>query len=120
MITRLDAPAGIVALKAEGDITKEDYETVVIPAVDAATAGDTKARLVYVLSPGTDYKASAALADAKVGIEHFTDFKRIALVTDRDLLRGVVVAMGWLMPGKVKGFEHDEYDAAVAWAGADD
>ena len=120
MITRLDAPDGIVVLKADGDVTKADYENVVIPAVDAATAGDRKARLVYIFEEGTDIKGSAAWSDAKLGLEHFNDFARIALVTDRDVLRGLVVAFGWLIPGKVKGFERDELDQAIAWAGVDD
>ena len=46
-----DLPQDVVGVEADGKVTAEDYERVLVPAVDAAKvkAGDGGVRLLYVL-----------------------------------------------------------------------
>lgn len=109
-------PDHIVAAEASGKVTGEDYEQVLLPAIEAASKGDDKARLLYVLGADFDgYEAEAAMDDARLGLHHWTDFEKIALVTDHEGYRVTARALGFLMPGEVKVFTLDEADAAREW-----
>lgn len=122
MIERLtDLPEGVVGLKAVGDVDAEDYEKVIIPAVEAALEGRDKARLLYVLGPEFDeYENDAFLEDAKLGMHHFFDFERAAIVTDAKWISRSVRWFAFAIPGKVKVFPNAELDDAKAWIVADD
>lgn len=53
-------------------------------------------------------------AEHNKGVEG--QLKRIAMLTDSALVRGVLTAFGWLMPGpKLSSFSMTEEDAAFAW-----
>ena len=122
MIERLtDLPAGVVGLKAVGDVDGEDYETVIIPAVEEALEGRDKARLLYVLGPEFDeYEHDAFLEDAKLGMHHFFDFERVAVVTDANWISRGVRWFAFAIPGKVKVFPNASLDEARAWIVAED
>ena len=44
-------PDSVVAFSAEGQITGQDYEEVIIPAIDAAFERHEKIRLLYLVAP---------------------------------------------------------------------
>jgi hypothetical protein len=109
-------PDGVVGVQASGKVTKEDYEAKLIPAVQATIEAQGKVRLLYVLDDDFDgYSLGAMWQDTKVGMGHFRDWERIAVVTDADWLEKSVQAVGWLMPGEVRGFDEDDLDDARAW-----
>jgi hypothetical protein len=113
-----DLPEHVVGVEAHGKVTAEDYEQVLVPAVDAARAksGDGGVRLLYVLGHELpDYTAGAAWEDAKLGLGHLRSWERIAIVGDADWLRHAVHGFGWLMPGEVKVFALEELDSAREW-----
>lgn len=109
-------PDNVVGLNAIGTVSADDYESVVIPAIEAASKDGQKARFLFVLGPGFDgYAAEAALDDAKMGMHHWSDFERVALVTDHGMYRSLVKAFGFLMPGKVKVFDVASLEEAKTW-----
>lgn len=109
-------PQGIIALEASGKVSAEDYESTVIPAVEAATQGDSKARLLLVFGADFDgYEAEAALDDAKMGLHHWGDFERIAFVSDHGAQRAAVKGLGFLMPGHLKVYPLGELEDAKSW-----
>jgi hypothetical protein len=113
------AASNVVAVRATGKVTAQDYATVLAPAVAKATAGGRKARLLYEL--GADfggYEAGAVLADAKLGIADFAAFEKIAVVTDVDWIRHSIRLFGPLIPGDVRVFALSDMDAAHAWISA--
>ena len=61
--------AGVLGLEAIDDVEQEDYQDVVVPAINAAIAEHGKVRLVYLLGPQFDEYEGAS-------------FERIAIVTD--------------------------------------
>ena len=117
MITRIPGmPEGVLAFEAHGEVTGDDYENVLFPAVQDEFADRDKIRFLYVLGPGfTGYDAGALWDDTKVGMDHWGAWERIALVTDNGTLQGIVKAFGLLMPGEVKVFPLSDRDTAVAW-----
>jgi hypothetical protein len=107
---------GVIGARAVGEVTADDYESTLIPAVEAALAIRDKIRMLYVL--GTEfegYEAEAALDDTRMGLHHWSDFERIAVVTDHGVYRTAIKGFGFLMPGEVRVFGVDELDEAKDW-----
>ena len=109
-------PDNVIGLRAKGQVTKEDYERVLVPKVEAAFRRHSKVRLYYELGPefsGID--PGAAWEDFKVGVEHLTRWQRAAIVTDVDWIRHMVNAFRFLMPGQLRLFTTDQAREAQAW-----
>ena len=119
MIELIDGlPDGVVGLSATGEVSGEDYERVLIPAVEQALADREKIRALYLLGPQFEgYSATAMWDDTKVGMAHLFAWERIALVTDHDGYRRLVRGFGFLIPAEVRVFAVAELEAAKAWVG---
>jgi hypothetical protein len=112
-------PDNVLGIEAKGEVTGEDYEQVVIPAVHEHRERSGKVRLLYVLGAEFDgFTAAALWDDAKVGMEHPFSWERIAAVTDDDAYRRLFKGVGFLMPAKVKVFDLAQLDDAKAWVAA--
>ena len=120
MLTRLtDLPEGVIGFESEGRLTAEDYTEVIGPAIDAA-AGAGKVRLVYVVGPDFGIEHQAVWQDLKLGSQNWSNWERLALVTDHDWMRNAVQALGWMVPGQVRAFPVTEREDAVRWAAGQD
>lgn len=111
-----DLPDDVVGLEAKGEVTGDDYEQVLIPAVERQLERHRKIRLLYLL--GSEFSGLSAAAmwdDAKVGMEHPFLWERIAVVTDHDAYRRLFKGVGFLIPAKVRVFGVAELDEAKAW-----
>lgn len=111
-----DLPDSVLGLEAVGKVSADDYRTTLVPAVETLLGRHAKARLLYVLGKDFDgFTGGAAWQDARLGMKHFTDFERVAVVTDTDWIEGLVRAFGFFLPGEVETFETDELDEARDW-----
>lgn len=113
-----DLPPGVVGVEAQGKVTSEDYEQVLVPAVEAArqSAPDGRVSLLYVLGHEMpDYTVGAGWQDAKLGISRLHSWRRIGVVTDTDWVRRAFQSVGWLVPGEVRVYPVDDLDEARAW-----
>lgn len=109
-------PDDVVGLEAKGEVTGEDYDQVLIPAVEEAHRSHDKIRLFYVLGDEFDgYSAAALWDDAKVGMSHYFSWDRMALVTDHDAYRRLVKGFGFMLPAKVRVFDLAQLEEAKAW-----
>jgi hypothetical protein len=112
-------PDHVVAVRASGEVTDDDYEAVLVPAIDDRRTRHDKIRLLYVLGEEfTGYEADAVWEDAKLGMRTMTAYDRIAVVADATWMRRAVSAFGWLMPGEVRVFGVADLDEATSWIGA--
>jgi hypothetical protein len=108
-------PSGTVGFRASGTVTSEDYDTVLVPALTAASEAGPL-RLLYVLEDDLDsYTAGAIWSDTRLWASHRQQWERIAIATDVDWVESAVKAFGWLMPGRVRLFDDDEVDRAKLW-----
>ena len=62
-----------------------------------------------------EFSVGAGWQDAKLGATHFTDFERVAVVTENEAIRAMVKAFGFAMPGEVRVYESDEFEDAKRW-----
>jgi hypothetical protein len=115
-----DAPPGVLAFKAIGEVHGDDYKRVLKPAIDEVIAAGEHVRCVYVLGPEfTGYSAGAAWEDAEIGLAHLAKWHRCAVVSDVDWVQHLVKGFGWLMAGHVRLFPLDQLSSAMAWAAED-
>lgn len=109
-------PDNVLGVHASGQVTGEDYEKVMIPAVEAKLRDHDKVRFLYQVGPEfTGFDAEAMWDDAKVGLKHMTRFDKIAMVTDVDWIARDLKAFGFLMPCEVKCFNSDQLAEAKKW-----
>jgi hypothetical protein len=110
-------PDNVLGFEAKGEVTGDDYERVLVPAVEDRLTRNDKIRLVYVLGEDfSGYSAGAMWDDAKVGMHHLFSWERIALVTDHESYGRMTKGFGFLMPAKVRVFATAELDDAKTWA----
>lgn len=111
-----DLPDNVVGARATGEVEDDDYDDVLVPAIDAALERHDKIRLLYVLGEDFEgYEPGAVWSDAKLGARHLTSFERIAVVTDTAWARRSVKLFGWMIPGLVRTFSLDELQQARSW-----
>lgn len=112
-----DMPAGVLGIEAVDDVEKDDYVSVLVPAVEAAIAEHGKVRLVYVLGPEFDeYETDAVWEDLKLGVRHPAAFERIAVVTDARWAARALRVFSVLWAGQARAFPLSELEAAKRWA----
>ena len=115
-----DMPPGVLGLEAVDDIEREDYENVIVPAIEAVIAQHGKVRIVYVLGHEFDeYEGEAVWEDIKLGVSHPASFERMVIVTDARWAGPATKVFSVLLPGRARAFRLAELDAAKRWA-ADD
>ena len=95
-----DMPVGVLGLEAVHDVEKEDYETVLLPAVDAAIAEHGKVRLLCARSRVRRLRRRGRLEDLKLGVRHPASFERIAIVTDARWAGPAIRIFSVLWPGQ--------------------
>jgi hypothetical protein len=111
-----DFPSNVVAFACKGRVTSRDYETVLVPAVNAVLKEHEKVRLYYQIDADfSGIEPSAMWEDFKVGMKHLLRWERIAVVTDVEWIRHTIQAFGFLLPGRVKIFSLGETAAAREW-----
>lgn len=112
-------PAKVVGIKASGEITAADYQHVLIPAVNAKLEAYGGVRILYQLESGfDDFDIAAMWEDLKLGAAHFSQWQRIAIVTDNHWVSKTLNLFSFIMPCPVKTFSAEEFSAAVTWVDA--
>ncbi len=109
-------PGDVVALKIAGIVTAQDYAETLNPLLDAKLKEHDKIKALIVIDDDfISYTPQAAWADTRLGLRHWSDFSRIALVTDTGWLTGMARLFAPLMPAQFKSFPVAELDAAKEW-----
>jgi len=123
MIEKLpDAPAGIVALRAVGTITGQDYEQTVEPVLDRARRHGEHLRVLLEVGPEYQGFTPGVVWEKTETVLRSLPVLRLvdgyAVVTDIGWLREAVQLLGFLLPFPLRVFPGQERDEAVAWLGS--
>jgi len=109
-------PDNALGFTAKGTVTANDYETVIIPTVEALFSRYRKVRFLYHLGEDfSGFEVSAMWNDAKLGLKHLMGWERMAVVSDMDWIRGAVRIFGLAIPGQVRVFHNSELTEATRW-----
>ena len=109
-------PDNVLAVTAHGIVTAQDYENVLLPAVDEMLKRHDKIRFLFRTAEDfSAYTAGAMWDDAKLGVRHLTAFEKIAVVSDVSWLVRTVRFFRFLVPCPVKIFTGEKLHDAEAW-----
>ncbi len=112
-------PENVVAVSASGRVTGDDYESVLLPAVERARARNERIRFLYRVGTGfVGFTAAALWDDATVGLRNRKSVERIAVVTDFSWVANAVKVFGIPVACPVKVFRNSDLAAAKAWVSA--
>lgn len=120
MLERIpDMPEGIVAIKAVGTITAEDYASVVESMLDDARTDGRRLRVLLQLGPEYEgFTAGVVWEKAGTWMRHpglWHEIEAYALVSDIHWVAELVHLAGLLVPFPMHVFGNDAIDEAVAW-----
>ena len=108
----------IVAIAYHGSVTRQDYETVLIPAVEAALKRHDKVRFYCeVADDFMGFEFGAMWDDWKMGLAHIMRWGAVAVVSDVGWIRAATQAFSPFIPSGVKVFHLKERAQAKAWLG---
>ena len=111
-----ELPANVLGFRAEGEVTREDYENVLIPLLERERAAGRRVRFLYQF--GSEFKgltAGALWDDFRVGLKYLRLFERCAVVSDADWIRTATRVVGGLLPCPTQVFKNDELKKAIDW-----
>ncbi len=116
-----DMPEGVLGFKISGEVSRADYDDVLMPPIRKAIEGGTKVRALTQIGPGFEgYDKDAVWEDVKAGVEwgvgRHSAWECIAVVTDERKLRKLASLFGWMSPGELKTFKLDQLEDAKTWA----
>jgi len=112
----LGFPDEVLAVSARGRVTAEDYRETLVPEALNRIERHGTVRLLYHLGPEFDGMTPGAMwADATLGLQHWADFSRVAVVTDVKWIAEAVRLFGPLFRNPVRVFPNDRLDDARLW-----
>lgn len=107
----------IVAFEFTGEVTQEDFNQKLIPAVEALIEDINEINLVYLLNADlSEFTMGAWFKDAMLGIKNITKWHKSAIVTDSDAIQNFTEIFSHVMPGEFKGFDKVDLEEALRWA----
>jgi len=111
-----DLPDNVLGFTAKGEITANDYELIIIPAVEELFSRYKKVRFLYHLGDElTGFETAAMWDDTKLGLKHLHGWERLAIVSDIEWIRSAVKIFGLIIPGHVRVFHNNEFSEAKRW-----
>jgi len=114
-----DLPENVIGFRATDKVTKDDYEKVLFPAVDAWSKNHKKINFLLLLDTDvSNYSMGAWVDDALLGLKHFSHWHKVAIVSHSKTIKKITDIFGHLVPGEYKGFITEDLDDAKKWLAA--
>ena len=106
----------MLAVRASDRLTDEDYREVWIPALEKLINDNGKAdALFYMDADFTGWDVMAAWDDAKFGLAHRKDFRRLAVVGGPNWVRWGVKLGELLMDCEIRLYPPEKLGQALEW-----
>lgn len=113
-----DTPNTMVGFRAVGEITKEDFDKVVLPAVAELVKRIDKLNYLLILdTPIKEFTFGAWMSDAMLGLNHMTKWNRVAIISDSSSILSFTEIFSKVMPGEFRGYEPSQLQEAINWVG---
>lgn len=122
MLTEITGlPDHIFGVRATGEVTTNDLKDVLLPGL--ARTSDRFGEIRYLLVLETEVKnftTGAWIQDVKAGLQNFTKWKKIAVISNEKSVEWFSNFFTILTPGSAKGFKPEELEEAKLWLTAED
>ena len=108
----------ILEVRVSGKLVHEDYQRFV-PIFDRLVRQHGKIRLLFNMSDFHGWKLQAAWDDLKLGVKHFADIERIAMLGDKNWEKLMALFCRPFTKAKIRYFESDAIAEARNWLKSD-
>lgn len=108
------ADSALIEVHLSGELTKSDYDSFE-PALAEALSTREKARILILLDEFEGWSPGAAWEDFKLGLRHFSDIDRIAVVGEETWEKVITILAKPFTMAEVRYFEKSEEMAARRW-----
>lgn len=108
-------PDGIDGVRCEGKLTRDDYDAVIVPLLDAVASEHRGLRCLVEMDGFDGITPDAAFEDLRLGWQAMDAFEGCAVVSDLAWVAPVLGFVDFLLPYPVRVFPTDRRDEAVAW-----
>lgn len=109
-------PSHVVGIHATGEVTKDDYDKILVPKIDELAKRQGEINYLLVLETDvTNFSLGSWWGDLKLGLKHFTQWNKIAVVTNERGVEWFSDIFRFFIPGKSRGFPLNELDEAIKW-----
>lgn len=117
MITIIqDAADNVAAFKATAQVTKDDFENVVLPHVKSKVeVYDELNYLFHLDTKLEEFTVGAWMQDAWLGIKNLTKWNRCAIISDEEGIHKFTETFNKLMIGEFKAFTTAQIGVAAKW-----
>jgi hypothetical protein len=116
MIQQIESPQNVVAFRATGEVTKNDYQNVLLPAVERIVKQIDEINFLFLIDTEIEnFTAAAWMQDAWVGLKNLGKWNRSAIVTDSEKAISFTNAFSYMVPGEFKGFKKEAFQEAITW-----
>ena len=116
MIQIINAPDNVVAFRAMGEITKDDYKTVVEPAVQKLVDQINEINFLFLIDTEIEnFTAAAWIQDAMLGLKNLGKWNRAAIVTDSENAISFTNGFSYIVPGEFRGYKKEAFNEALNW-----
>jgi len=116
-----DMPSHVAAFKAIGDVSKEDYDKIIIPEIERVDKQHGHIHFLMVMETSVkDFSLGAWFKDVATGFKHYLGWKKIAIVTDEKGPEKITDLISAIIPGSSKGFPLSELETAKKWVATEE
>jgi hypothetical protein len=110
-----EAPVGkIISLVIVGRVVKENYDKFV-PQLEEYMEHEDNIRLIVELRDFTGFSAAAMWEDFKLGIKHYNNIKRLAVVGNKTWEKAMTLFAMPFTTAQVRYFDESELQKAKKW-----
>lgn len=111
-------PDNIIGINIDGRIEAKDIERVV-ELIEKRLKLGKKLRIYAEVNNWSGMSLEALIKDLKFSLQHFQDFEKEAIVSDRHWLESLAAISNTLFSSiEVKHFTFDDQDKALEWIGS--
>ena len=108
-------PEHVFGVRAIREVTKDDLKDVLLPGLESLSERYKEIYLLVLETDVQNFTAGAWIQDLIAGVKHFTDWKKMAIVTDQKAVEKFTDIFSYVSPGEAKGFELNDLQAAIDW-----
>jgi hypothetical protein len=114
-----DVPEHVIGVRAVGNVNKDEYERVLVPAFEKAAKEYGEINLLMLLETEVgNFTYGTWMEDAKQSLKHFSKWNKIAVVTDQKVIEKLSHLFSFVSPAEAKGFPVSDVELAKAWVAA--
>ncbi len=109
-------PDNVIGIYAKGEVTQDEIQDKVRTRLSEMK--NQQGEINYLLVLETDvqnFTLKAWWEEFKTGLHNFSDWYKIAIVTDQKTMEWLADSFKFFIPGKSKGFAMDEIEEAKKW-----